>query len=162
VESARLESGQMELRREPINLYGWLLDTLPRLGDPEERRRVELEAPEHTPQVLADPERLERVVVNLVSNALRYSPADTPVTVRVGELAGEAIVAVSDLGVGIEETHQAHLFDRYYRVEGSKKSEGLGLGLYISRLIVEAHGGRIWVESRPGQGSTFSFSLSLA
>ena len=79
--------------------------------------------------------------------------------VRVEAQDGEALLSVQDFGPGIDPEHLPHLFDRFYRA--STSSSGLGLGLYISRILVEAHGGRIWVESRPGQGSTFTMALPL-
>ncbi len=98
-------------------------------------------------------------MVNLLSNAFKYSTAETPVDVRVEREGDDALVTVEDRGSGIAEDVQAHIFDRYYRVRGDGKAEGLGLGLYIARFIVEAHGGRIWCESEVGKGSRFSFTL---
>lgn len=97
-----------------------------------------------------------------VSNALKYSPPDTPVVIRVARSDGEALVSVTDQGVGIPPEEMPRLFQRFYRVAGGRRGEGLGLGLYMSRLIVDAHGGRIWAESEPGKGSTFSFTLPSA
>jgi signal transduction histidine kinase len=114
------------------------------------------------PPVLADPARVERVVVNLLSNALKFSPPDAPVIVRLAQTDGRALVSVIDRGVGIPKEQQEHLFERYYRTETGQKREGLGWGLYITRLIVEAHGGQVCVESEPGKGSTFYFTLPLA
>ena len=100
------------------------------------------------------------MLANLVGNALKYSERDRPVVVRVDEAPGEVIIAVVDRGEGIAAAEQARLFQRYYRAEDQRRQhEGLGLGLYISRLIVEAHRGRIWVESEVGKGSTFAFAL---
>lgn len=115
------------------------------------------------PPVLADPDRLERILGNLVTNALKYAPEGTPVCVTLDRGDGVVIVSVADQGPGIEPDEVPHIFERYYRTQATRTShEGLGLGLYITRGLVEAHGGRIWVESRLGVGSTFSFTLPLA
>ncbi len=111
------------------------------------------------PPVSADPERLERAIVNLITNALKYSPPDRPVDVAVARRGEEAVISVRDQGPGIPPEEQPYLFQRYYRAKASRKTEGLGLGLYITRLVVEAHSGRVWVESEVGQGSTFYVAL---
>jgi signal transduction histidine kinase len=113
--------------------------------------------------VLADPDRLERILMNLLTNALKYSAPGTPVTVALARRDGQVVTAVSDQGPGIPPDELPHLFERYYRArETRERKEGLGLGLYITKGLVEAHGGRLWVESQVGKGSTFSFSLPAA
>lgn len=161
VETARLESGQLDTRKDPTDLFQLISDVVERMGTTEERARIRLEYPEPIPPVMADPDRIERVVVNLVSNALKYSTPDSPVSVAVRRHDGEAMVSVSDQGIGIHPDEVHHLFQRFYRAKAGERSEGLGLGLYITRLIVEAHGGRIWVESKLGEGSKFTFSLPI-
>ena len=110
-----------------------------------------------------DEERLEQVLQNLLSNALKYSPDGTSVTVRLERQGNEAMVSIKDRGPGLSTEEQAHIFDRFYRLSRDEKSnvEGLGLGLYIAQHIVTRSGGRLWVESKPGEGSTFSFALPL-
>jgi signal transduction histidine kinase len=113
--------------------------------------------------VPVDIERFERATINLITNALKYSPPESTVVVRVSRSNEEALVSVHDQGWGIPADELPYVFDRFYRAKtGKKVGEGLGLGLYIARLIAEAHGGRIWVESEVGKGSTFVFSLPLA
>ncbi len=162
VESARFEAGTVELQKEPVDLASVTLDVTGRVGSRDDQARLRVEVPEPVPPVLASPEQMERVLVNLISNALKYSPDEQPVVVRIGQAAGKATVSVIDRGIGIAAEDIPYLFQRYFRARAGGTREGLGLGLYIARLIVEAHGGMIWVESEPGKGSTFSFSLPLA
>ena len=112
---------------------------------------------------LGDAEAVGRALDTITANALRYSPAEHEVTLRLAQRDGHVLVSVSDSGPGIAAPDQPHLFQRYFRAWANRhRHEGLGLGLYIARLIVEAHGGSIWVESQLGRGSTFSFTLPPA
>jgi signal transduction histidine kinase len=162
VESARLEAGRLEMHIEPTDLAHLIYDIAERVGVPEERARIRVEIPEYVPPAMADPAYVERAIVNLITNGLKYSAEDAPVIVRARQSDGTAVVSVTDQGIGIAQEEMDQLFKRYYRSGATKSREGLGLGLYITRLIVEAHGGRIWVESTPGKGSTFYFTLPLA
>jgi signal transduction histidine kinase len=112
--------------------------------------------------VLADPERLERVVVNLVSNALKYSPASSRVRLIVRRAGTEVVTAIEDQGEGIPAEELPKIFGRYYRSQRTRSVEGTGLGLYIARLLIEAQRGRIRAESVVGRGSTFEFTLPAA
>jgi signal transduction histidine kinase len=114
--------------------------------------------------VFGDRRRLEQALVNLVSNARKYSPPDAPVTVTVGEIDGIVRWAVADRGVGIPATDQARLFERFFVGRGDRSGprDGVGLGLPIALAIVQAHGGGIDVESSPGIGSTFTMSVPAA
>jgi signal transduction histidine kinase len=120
------------------------------------------------PLVTADPLRVEQVLTNLVDNAIKYSPEGGPVTVRVapgdddpGATAGTVVVAVRDHGVGLTPEQTERAFDRFYRATDSLNGapRGIGLGLFLSKHLVEAQGGHIWAESEPGRGSTFRFTL---
>jgi signal transduction histidine kinase len=159
VDVARVESGQLDLKRAPVDLRPYVLELKQRLVGVLDTDRIQVEIPENLSPVWADPDRLERVLTNLLSNGLKYSQAEVRVTAdRAG---GEVRVSVSDRGAGIAPDDQAHLFERFYRAKGTRKAEGLGLGLYITRMLVEAMAGRVWVESEVGEGSTFSFSLPV-
>ncbi|MBI2952921.1 MAG: hypothetical protein HYY30_01300 [Chloroflexi bacterium] len=162
VDSTRLETGQVQLERQPVVLKEFVADLLGRARAAMDVGRVRVEIPADVPPVSADPNRLERILLNLLSNALKYSPPETEVLVRARKMDGEVIVSVADRGMGIAPEDQAHIFERFYRTKGARKAEGLGLGLYITRMLVEAHGGRIWVESELGKGSTFYFTLPIA
>jgi signal transduction histidine kinase len=116
--------------------------------------------------VVADADRVGQVVINYVTNALKYSPADQPVAVRVAVAGAEARVAVTDHGPGLPQREQDRIWQKFYRAEGvrvqSGSGSGLGLGLHICKTIIEAHSGQVSVESAVGKGSTFSFALPLA
>jgi signal transduction histidine kinase len=122
-------------------------------------RRVENAVPAVLPPVLADPDRLDRILANLVGNALKYSHG--AVVVRAEHADGEVRIAVADQGAGVAADDLPRIFQRYYRGQ-RHEGEGLGLGLFIVRKLVEAHGGRIWAENRPGEGATFTFTLPVA
>ncbi|HEX2947965.1 MAG TPA: sensor histidine kinase, partial [Armatimonadota bacterium] len=110
----------------------------------------------------ADQNRLERILVNLLSNALKYSFPNTPVLITAHRQGSEVVIAITDHGPGIAAEHLPHIFERFYRIKKEREAESIGLGLHIAKLLVEAHGGRIWAESTPGEGSTFSFTLPVA
>ncbi len=161
VDAVHLESGTVQLSRKRVELGSFLPDVLALVKGALDTERVSLELPPDLPAVAAEPQRLARVLQNLLANALRYSPPESGVTVRAWRAGGEVVVSVEDRGVGIAPEHMAHLFERFYRGANAGKPGGLGLGLYISRLTVEAHGGRMWCESSPGEGSKFRFTLPL-
>lgn len=160
VDTARLQSGQLRLNTRPLALAPFLDEAIERLSGSQEAERVRIDLAPDLPLVLADPDRLERVVVNLLSNALKYSAADSAVTVAARADGDQVVVSVADQGAGIPPEEVPLVFERFYRAEGTREHrEGLGLGLHIVRGLVEAHGGRTWVESQLGRGSTFHFTL---
>jgi signal transduction histidine kinase len=159
VDSVRLEAGVFELHREPTDLCYLIMDLAGRVGTAEEQLRLRVECPEPLPPLPVDWQRIERAITNLIANAFKYSPSHTPVIVRIVRSGGDVVVSVIDQGAGIALEEQKQLFHRLYRTERGKQAGGLGLGLSITRQIVEAHGGRIWLQSEPGKGSNFSISL---
>jgi signal transduction histidine kinase len=162
-DSAQLEAGRLQLAPEPIDVGALAEELLERLKGGLEVARVRLTVEEGVPPALADPKQLERIFVNLASNALKYSPPETEVEVRVAAAEGGGVeLSFKDRGVGITPEDQAHLFERWFRARGKRRPEGLGLGLYITRLLVEAQRGRIHVESAPGAGSHFHVILPAA
>jgi PAS domain S-box-containing protein len=161
VDMARLEAGHVRLVRTDVDLCEYLAELKQRLSDVLDMERVCIHMPEELCMTSADPNRLERIFTNLLSNALKYSPPDTEVTVSAEKRDDLVRVSVIDQGAGIDPVDLPHLFQRFYRGSGAHRAEGLGLGLYITRMLVEAHGGKIWVESEPGRGSTFSFTLPV-
>ena len=160
VDSVRLESGQLRLQRMTLDVASFTLDLKQRLSISMDMDRISVEVRETPSAVSADPDRLERILTNLLSNALKYS--EDRVEVRVESMAGEVRVSVADRGPGISTEDLPHLFERFYRARNAQRKDGLGLGLFITRMLVEAHGGRIWAESEPGRGSTFTFTLPIA
>jgi two-component system, NarL family, sensor histidine kinase BarA len=161
VDLAQFDSGMTRLSTRPVALRTIVSGFLDVARGALDTDRVRVDIGADLPPVAADPDRLTRVVQNLVGNALKYGAPGTPVMVRAWRADGEVVVSVSDTGAGVPPEDTARVFERFYRGVRNGTSDGLGLGLYISRLIVEAHGGRIWCESRPGHGSTFSFALPL-
>ena len=162
VDMTRLEGHRFTLRLTSVPLQRYVIDLLSRLRDILPVHRVIVEIPQTLPSVRADYDRLERILLNLLTNAFNYSAPETPVHLRAFQQGEEIVVAVIDQGRGIPAHDLPHLFERFSPVGGKRTAEGIGLGLYITRLLVEAHGGQIWVESAMGQGSTFSFTLPVA
>jgi signal transduction histidine kinase len=159
VDSARWQGGKLELKLEQIDLASFLQEML--IGDflTEERQRISAEIPPGLPPIEADRDRLTRILLNLLGNALKYSPADQHVRLRVMPADKEVRFCIEDRGPGILRQDIPHLFNKYFRgAEGTRKG-GIGLGLHITKILVEAHSGRLWVESTPGKGSSFFFSI---
>jgi signal transduction histidine kinase len=109
----------------------------------------------------ADPIRIERIINNILDNAAKYSPKGTDIKISVQQKDGCLLIAVSDQGPGLSPENQARLFEPFQRLPSSENIKGFGLGLIVCKRLVETHGGRIWVESEPGRGSTFFFTLPI-
>ncbi|MCX6000854.1 MAG: ATP-binding protein [Chloroflexi bacterium] len=119
--------------------------------------------PHEFPPVFADPERIVEVLTNLVDNAVKFSPQGGRIEIGGQVSGGEVFITVADEGIGISRRDQEQVFERFYRVDDSsaRPTQGTGLGLYICKMLVEAHGGRIRVESEIGRGSCFTFTLPM-
>ena len=161
------EAGAFEMRLVPANVAKLVATAVGHLERQFEEKGVALatDIPANLPQVRADRDRIAQVLLNLVGNALQYTPEAGQVRVTARLLGAEVAVSVSDTGIGIAPEHLQHIFDRFYRVDRSRSraSGGSGIGLTIAKHLVEAHGGRIWAESPgPGKGSTFTFTLPRA
>lgn len=162
-EAAQVDAGHVHLNLAPIDLPSFVGNLIGRLGNTASAERILVQAPRGLPRVMADPDRLERILTNLLTNALKYSPPESPVAVTMAAQGTEVWTSIADQGQGIAPGEIANLFQQYYRTrEGRRQGDGMGLGLYITRGLVAAHGGRIWVESEVGVGSTFTFTLALA
>jgi signal transduction histidine kinase len=155
----RQEAGHLPLTPVPINLKAFLTALVDRIAVVDDRDRIEVVAPADV-VVEADYHQLGRIVGNLVGNAVKYSGAGTRIIVWVAEGNDEVVLSVVDRGIGIASEDLPCIFQRGYRAtEARNRADGAGLGLYAVRLFVEAHGGRIRVESTPGEGSAFHVSL---
>jgi PAS domain S-box-containing protein len=162
IDLTRLRGGTIPLQCQTVDLSSFIPDFLSRSSVALDVARISAEIPPDLPKVCADPRYLERSLFNLVSNALKYSEPHDPVCIRAGGEGSELVVSVSDAGHGIPPEDLPHIFKRFFRARNAGRRRGFGLGLFITRSIVEAHGGQIWAQSDPGQGSTFSFTLPLA
>ena len=160
--SIRAESPELQLRRSRFDLRGAVAESLRELAPIIRRHRLESALPSGALFVRGDRRRVQEVVANLLHNAVKYAPEGTRVTVRVRRHRGDAMVSVSDEGPGVALEDRGRIFEPYVRVGDPERVRGTGIGLYASRRIIEAHGGRIWLESRDGAGATFSFTLPLA
>jgi PAS domain S-box-containing protein len=158
---SRIETGRLEIRREPIAWPQFVRDVVHRHHTAVSDRRFHVSVPEEGKIVTGDRDRLEQVLGNLLENAVKYSPDGSDVTVTVENRGDTLITSVCDRGIGIPADELNQVFERFHRGRqvSSTNYGGLGLGLYITKQIIERHGGSIWVESKEGQGTTFSFSL---
>ncbi|TAK34613.1 MAG: PAS domain S-box protein [Chloroflexota bacterium] len=160
---SRLQLGQLELREELTDLAKLVEEVIDRLSLTTTRHNLRLIKAEPV-AIQGDRDRLEQVLVNLLGNAITYSPQGGEVDVAVYIRGREVVVSVRDRGVGIPEGKQSRIFQRFYRAHTGTPYDygGMGVGLYISHEIIRRHGGRMWFESKEGEGSTFYFSLPLA
>jgi two-component system phosphate regulon sensor histidine kinase PhoR len=159
---ARLEAGRpLEVDWEELEDVRGYVTELIAAHAPSYEREIELQIPENLPAVWADRQQLRQILLNLVGNAVKYTPQGTPITVQAEAREGCMCFAVIDRGPGLDEASQEHLFEKFRRVRGASRERvpGTGIGLYLCKHLVEAHGGKIWVESRPGEGATFRFTL---
>ncbi len=159
-----LEGGQpLQLNRVQLDLRAFVEELKERMAGVFDVARIKVRAAAGLPPVLVDSDRLERVLINLLSNAFKFSPPNSEVTVRLASRKDEVIVSVTDRGGGIPQEQLSYLFQPYQRrPSAQERRESVGLGLYVAKGLVEAQGGRIWVESELGKGSTFSFSIPVA
>lgn len=158
LEAARPEAGSVSKPRVPCDLGELVVSVVERLDDASQARiAVDAEVPPYA--LVGDPERLERAIANLLTNALKYSADERKVRVLLTRGESEVAVEVIDRGIGIAKENLPRLFDRFFRVATEKRDGGLGLGLYIARLAAEAHGGRIVCTSEVGRGSSFRMIL---
>jgi signal transduction histidine kinase len=163
---SRLESGDVPLEREQVELGPLVSQVFSEIqvARPDPGVTLADDLPGDLPPVFADRERVHQVLFNLLDNAVRFTPTGGRVSVTASRHNGSVDVVVADTGPGISSEHLSRVFERFYRVDESRSRDdgGTGIGLAIARSVVEAHGGRIWADSEPGRGTTFTFELPAA
>lgn len=162
LDTSRIEGGRVSLEKKPIELGNFVRSLLQRSQKAINMNRLVTQISQGLPAVSADPERLERILLNLVSNALKFSSDESKVIIKARKVGSEISISVIDQGKGIAPEDCSRVFKRFFQVKGRQSSSGVGLGLYICRFLVEGHGGHIWVESKLGEGSTFHVTLPVA
>jgi signal transduction histidine kinase len=161
-ELAHVDGRGLSIQREDVDLVALAQEAVARVRTLATGHAVRVAAPERPIIVAGDRDRLGQVLDNLLGNAVKYSPHGSEVLVTAEAVGREACLRVADQGPGIPIDALPRLFERFYRGQHAAAEAGLGLGLYISRMLVEAHGGRIWAASTLGAGSTFSIALPVA
>jgi len=161
---ARIEEGEFAYDIRPFDIRSLVQRAVNETASAGDGQRFRFTAPQDFPNVLGDEDRHWQVLTNLLSNAAKFSPADEPIVVGLSCIDDSVQVAVTDRGIGIATDDLSKLFEKFGRVGNPAVSKvpGNGLGLYICKTMVEAQGGRIWCESSPGRGSTFTFTIPVA
>jgi two-component system sensor histidine kinase KdpD len=163
IQMARIEAGQIELRKGPRSIADLIRQSLAKLAASLDARAVDVRVSEDLPPVAADPELVHIVIRQLLDNAVKYSPPDSPISIEASLEKEAVVVSVADCGPGVPEPDQNRVFEKFYRGrEARERIPGTGMGLAIAREIVRAHNGDIRVEARSGQGSRFVFTLPVA
>ncbi len=160
LDATRLQAGGLKLNRADVSMPELVERIAERFRTQSSQHTIVVDLPKDFPIILADEERLAQVVSNLLSNAIKYSPEGGEIRLGGQIRSDQVIVCVSDQGPGVAPEDIPHIFDRFYRsTSAARTTKGAGLGLYLSRAVVEAHGGRIWVDPKPGDGARICFSL---
>ncbi len=164
LELSRIESGEVPMAQQPVEIADVLARAVIRLRHQAQREGIDLTltAVPDLPPILGDAERLERVAMNLIHNALKFTPSGGSVRVQAACVDGSVVVNVSDTGAGIAAEDLPRIFERFYKADRARSGAGTGLGLAIVKHTVEAHGGAVAVESAEGRGATFTISLPAA
>jgi K+-sensing histidine kinase KdpD len=162
--TTRIEAGELVLQTEPISVPPILAQAVDQVRARTIGRPIRLTDKPGLPMVFADRDRVAEVLANLLDNADKYSPQNKEISIEVSADDAEVTLSVCDAGPGLPSSALERVFEKFYRVDSSdsQTAYGYGLGLYICRRLIEAHGGRIWAENAQGGGSIFSFTLPVA
>jgi PAS domain S-box-containing protein len=160
---SRMQIGKLTYREDLFEMDELVQENVENVQETTQSHHLQIEG-QTLAQVVGDQDRLGQVLINLLNNAIKYSPQSDTVLIRLAKDQDNVLVSVQDFGIGIAKEHQQKIFERFYQVTDheEKNYPGLGIGLYISFDIIQRHGGQVWVESQKGQGSTFHFTLPLA
>ncbi len=161
LDASRIQAGGLELKPEPVDLRRLVERVVQKMAPLSSKHHFEVAISHDLPPVLADYERVEQVLTNLLENAIKYSPAGGTILITGDLTCDEVIIHISDEGIGVPEADRQRIFSRFHRLNSRqvRQMKGVGLGLYIARAIIGAHRGRIWADAAPGGGAQFSFSL---
>jgi len=160
LDASRLQAGEFSLNLAEIRMDKLAQEMAERFQTQTEHHRIIVQFPDEFPVIVGDENRLEQVFYNLLSNAVKYSPDGGEISISGQIRSEQIIICIQDQGLGISQEDVPHIFDRFFRAdEAAKNTQGAGLGLYLSRAIIEAHNGRIWIEPRPETGTRVCFSI---
>ncbi|MEJ7692508.1 PAS domain-containing sensor histidine kinase [Daejeonella sp.] len=161
VDVSKIESGKLHLNKTSVDVEAVVADAIQLLEHTNAPHKIKLQANGEPVTVSGDGHRIEQVLVILMTNAIKYSPKAEEIGVLIHYGTNQVKIGIKDQGIGIPADKIPHVFDRFYRVEDDPNISGLGIGLYLSHQIIERHKGKIWVESKVGEGSTFWFTLPI-
>lgn len=157
---SKIQSGKIAIKKEKLDLNELIKNIVADMNHSSSQHKITFKSTKKIRETFADKELLSRVIINLISNAIKYSPKAQKVIVNLSNTKQSQIVSVKDFGIGIPKKEQRKIFERFYRVSNAEKNvQGLGLGLYIAFQIIKLHGGILWVKSNKNKGSTFYFSI---
>jgi PAS domain S-box-containing protein len=165
LDTTRLQFGRLSLSIREVQLDEMARKSAAKMSSQTDKHQIVADFPDDFPVIQGDEERLNQVITNLIGNAIKYSPDAGEIRITGSMLDDNRVqVSVSDQGIGIPADQHEFIFDRFYRVDNllSRRTQGAGLGLYIVKSIIDAHGGQIWLDSQPDQGTVFSFTLPLS
>jgi PAS domain S-box-containing protein len=164
LDTSRMDSGLLKLKKSPVDIMQLIKGVVTEASIRAEQYHIILKPVRKLPMISIDTRRIRQVLDNLIDNAMKFSPPQKKIVISVDRSGTELIISVTDQGPGIPPEEITNIFERMYRIEQRRYtgSDGIGLGLYICKRLVQGHGGRIWAESTPGRGSTFRFTLPLA
>jgi two-component system, OmpR family, sensor histidine kinase KdpD len=159
---ARVEAGKIHLEKQAVAVSELIASAVAEDAAAVKDRPVRMNVPLELPEAEADAEFVQQVIKQLIENAAKYSPPGSPIVISAERKGAKIVIGIADQGPGIEEEERGRIFDKFFRGREHRfATQGTGMGLAIAKGIVEAHGERIWVESEPGQGSAFYFSLPV-